>query len=387
MSKLITIFTWEIMGKIKRKSFWFSTLFIPFFIYVISSVPFMNSSQAPDRPTIIGFADGDPNITENLVKEFNSLRKNGEENFILMNTKKSFKENIKKLLIKKEIDIAIVFGKTPEKIKIFFIKPNFKIEAEKLRSILLRTYIKAKVNSKQLPPEIATFPEISVSQLFADKSNNLKFRKFTGAFAVILIFISSILFAGGMFIRSIAEEKSNRIIELLLTSCSPQVILLGKTLGLISVNFLQLSVWVLIGVLFFGTQLNLIFALPYFTELLLLFIVGYFFFTFLFVSIGAFVKTDNDAQQILAVISVILILPVIVLLHIFTHPFDLLTHFLLYFPLTSVPTAMLKLSTNNLESVEFLLVMMVDLLAFFLLLVLSKKYFGKKIMEYGGKKD
>ena len=383
--KLFTIFSWEVTEKMKRKAFWFSTIFIPLFIFVISTVPFLNTSNPPERPVIIGFTDSSSHFTPYLIDEVNILRQKAKNEIILMNTGTTGK-NIKTLLSQKDIDVGLTINKKATTFEIVFSKSIFRASAVTLKNIVSNAFLREKVDSVNLPAqlkaELLSSPKIAVKQL-KDDTNTKFLKKFEGAFAVILIFISSVLFAGGMFIRGIAEEKSNRIIELLLTSCETKTILLGKTFGLITVNIVQLLIWAFVGALFFPTQISVVLTLPYFFQLVILFAVGYLMFTLLFVSIGAFVKSDSDAQQLLAVISIVVILPVIVVLHIFGQPYDLLTQFLLYFPLTSVPTAMLKLSFQSLGNVEFLLTIIVDLFTFLILLLVSSKYFRKRVIEYG----
>jgi|GEM_PF-5552565 ABC-2 type transport system permease protein len=382
-NKLSLIFAWEVKEKIRRKSFWFSTLFIPLFIFVISSVPFLKNNTTPQRPLVIGFIDSHNYITPYLVREIQALRAKDDNSFILMNLKTSHLSP-ETLFKNKDIDAILFIGSEGKSVKITTRTRRLQAQAEKFINILKHAFLSKKISELQLSPNIKkqllSEPKISLST--QENGGDIFLTRFSGTFAFLLFFISSILFAGGMFTRSMADEKANRIIEILLTSTDAKTILLGKTLGLIAVNFLQLFLWVLLGILFFKSQILSAFLFTGFSQFLALFLAGYLMFTLLFVILGAFVKSDQDAQQFLAVISVIVILPVIIMLHIFNAPYDLLSTFMLYFPLTSIQTAMLKLIAHSLLPSELWISLSITFISFFLLLAFASKHFKKGILEY-----
>ena len=56
----------------------------------------------------------------------------------------------------------------------------------------------------------------------------------------MLIFM--VLTSGQLLVRSMVEEKSNRVIELLLSSCTPRDLMIGKIFGLSGLGILQMLV-------------------------------------------------------------------------------------------------------------------------------------------------
>jgi len=73
----------------------------------------------------------------------------------------------------------------------------------------------------------------------------------------MLIFM--VLTSGQLLVRSMVEEKSNRVIEVLLSSCTPRDLMAGKILGLSGLGILQMLVYALMGLaLALKTDTNLL---------------------------------------------------------------------------------------------------------------------------------
>ena len=87
------------------------------------------------------------------------------------------------------------------------------------------------------------------------------------------------LSTGQMLVRSVVEEKSNRLIEVLLSSCSSKDLLIGKILGLSALGLTTISVWVMIGLIAVIAFNTFSFSLGLISVLLIsiYFIIGYIF--------------------------------------------------------------------------------------------------------------
>ena len=136
------------------------------------------------------------------------------------------------------------------------------------------------------------------------------------------------LTGAGILLNSVIEEKSNRILEVLLTSASVPEIIGGKILGAAAVTLSALTVWVTVaGFAFVGrdpqlfadilsvlTHHGLVF---YFA---LYFVGGYLMYATLFTTIGAFCETPRDAQTLLGPLMILLTIPIVFMGQAVTHP-------------------------------------------------------------------
>jgi ABC-2 type transport system permease protein len=147
-------------------------------------------------------------------------------------------------------------------------------------------------------------------------------------FALGMLLWAMIFTGAGILLNSVIEEKSSRILEVLLASASVPQIMGGKILGVAGVTLTVLGVWFLIGaaVLFstapqmagdIGAVLLGRGLIVYFAAYL---VFGYIMYACLFAAIGAHCETSREAQTLLAPIMMILAIPVIFMGQAITRP-------------------------------------------------------------------
>jgi len=147
--------------------------------------------------------------------------------------------------------------------------------------------------------------------------------KFFAALIFIMMMYSMLLTYGTTLMRSVIEEKSSRIMEVLVSSVSPFQLMLGKVIGLGAAAFTQVSIWAIIGIAFFfvgkSTSLKIdpsvgrIVFNPLIAVFFVLFFVGgYLMYSSIFALIGSIVTSDKEAQHFIFPVSILLILPVMV---------------------------------------------------------------------------
>ncbi len=147
-------------------------------------------------------------------------------------------------------------------------------------------------------------------------------RAFTGTFFLYF----AIFFYGVAVLRSVLEEKTGRIVEVIVSSMRPRQLMLGKILGVGAVGLTQLGVWI-------GSALLIVLlALPSMVAFLpegldasdlqavapdlglvlvfgTLFVLGYFLYASLFAAVGAMCSTEEEAQQAQFPVMLLLIIP------------------------------------------------------------------------------
>lgn len=126
-----------------------------------------------------------------------------------------------------------------------------------------------------------------------------------------IILYTSLLFYGINTMRSILEEKSSRIIEILLSSVRPFPLLAGKIIGVGAVGFTQYLIWATGGaiVVSYGAMMlsafsagsvgfHFHFPLWLWGWFIIFFLGGYFLYASLYAAIGAAASSDQDANQL-----------------------------------------------------------------------------------------
>ncbi len=161
--------------------------------------------------------------------------------------------------------------------------------------------------------------------------------KFVGIFVGSMLLYMVILLYAVAVMRSTIEEKTGRIVEILISSLRPWQLMLGKILGVGSVGLTQLAVWVVFGIV--GLTLGLpalVAARPDLVDpallsqalpglgltalFLALFVGGYFLYAALYAAVGAICSTEEEAQQAQFPVAMLLVLPIMLLMPIIEDP-------------------------------------------------------------------
>jgi ABC-2 type transport system permease protein len=158
--------------------------------------------------------------------------------------------------------------------------------------------------------------------------------EFLGGFIGAMLLYMTILLYAVAVMRATLEEKTSRVVEILISSIRPSVLMMGKILGVGSVGLTQLAVWVTCGILALTMGVPaLVAARPEFVNpeylmealpglglsalFMALFLGGFFLYAAIYASVGAMCSSEEDAQQaqvpviMLLVPSVMLVMPVI----------------------------------------------------------------------------
>ena len=128
---------------------------------------------------------------------------------------------------------------------------------------------------------------------------------FATAVAMVMLLYLVVLIYGVAVMRSVIEEKSSRIIEVLLSSVTAKELLAGKILGVGAVGLTQILIWIIFAVTFAVS--GMMAAKSFVSEIHIptagfiffgvFFLLGYFLYSAMYAAIGSMVTTDQEAQQ------------------------------------------------------------------------------------------
>lgn len=151
---------------------------------------------------------------------------------------------------------------------------------------------------------------VRISEAGEEESGFLE--SFGLSYVFLIMLMIMILTSGQMLVRSLVEEKSNRIIEILISSCSPMDLMFGKILGISLLGIVQVLFWALIGsVLVLAVDLSNL-PLDNIWLMVLYFLLGFLLYAALFVAFGSLASTEQEAQQMTGYLTMLLMLPIII---------------------------------------------------------------------------
>jgi ABC-2 type transport system permease protein len=189
---------------------------------------------------------------------------------------------------------------------------------------------------------------------------------------VYLLWVA-ILAISQMLLNNIIEEKSNRIIEVLLSSVTPGELMMGKLAGIAAIGLTMVSVWVgaLVGVLTWkagnasglaGQLLQALNGSHIILMFLFYFVLGYLMYAALILAIGSVCNTIKEAQNFMPIITMGMMVPLLTMTFIPKDPNGTLARVLSWIPPYTPFTMMNRVNANP---------PMVDLIGTTILLLIS----------------
>jgi ABC-2 type transport system permease protein len=152
-----------------------------------------------------------------------------------------------------------------------------------------------------------------------------------GTFAFVMVLYMSLLLYGIAVMRGILEEKSSRVMEVLLGSLTPDQLMTGKIVGIGLVGLTQMGIYVVTaGALraYFAAQqaaAEWTSALDAFSPMKMMwfvvfYLLGYFMYTALFAAIGAVCNTEQEAQNLQTPVVMCLVVPMMLAFFFVNNP-------------------------------------------------------------------
>lgn len=425
MNHLPLIIKREYLTKVKNKSFIVMTILSPMIMIVLISVVAYLSQLNNDKVRTITVLD-ESELVENTFKNSENTKYTILRDISLEDAKKIVKETASYglLHINKSKDIDAISNDikffSEESPSITLISDLESQLEKKLTNIKLQQQgvDVAMINASKISIDIAqeSFDGEKTSKI--DSVVKLIF----GGIAGYLLFMFIIIY-GNMIMRSVIEEKTSRIIEVIISSVKPMQLMLGKIIGTSLAGITQFVIWIILGgvlmtiiSLVFGIDVaeiqtpqqevmqqamanpdvntkveNLITAfynLPI-TNLiiafLLFFISGYLLYSSLYAAIGAAVDNETDTQQFLLPIMLPLILAVYIgLFTVIEDPHGTVSTVFSFIPLTS-PVVMLMRIPFGVPIWQQLVSLLLLIGTFIFTVWIAAKIYRVGILMYGKK--
>lgn len=309
----------EFITNVKRKEFIILTLLLPLILLTSMVIPLFFMQTVSHEKETLGVVDETGIVmpvlkeryTDYLIKEIANAE---EARQLLENNNISSYIIIEKDFIEK--------GKVSYYSKIqlsSFSSANMNLERIvsdiAIENLLRNEGISNEVINKVKDP--IEMERITVTKTGDEKETPFSF---VGNYLLPLFLFMSIMNAGGYLLNGIVEEKENKVVEVLLSTISPSELLSGKILGLGGLGILQVSIWG-IGIIAVTKILNI----PLITFengiiIMIFFILGYFFYSSIFAMIGSISTSTRDSQQISAIVSFIVFIPMLLFFGIVQNP-------------------------------------------------------------------
>ena len=355
MNKILQIIRFELVTLLSRKSYRRIVLFVPVIGFLIySGALLINRGITPEGITDL-FSQVSVIPQQGIVDKSGLIQfipEEIEDEIFLINNEPAARELI-----------------TEGKISSFFI-----LDVEYLQNGRI-DFIQLNYNFLATQAETRNLEIVLTRNLFSDMSASIRYlqpmeihttflgnqleKDFGGPdqfwlpYTIMMLFYILIIGASSLMLNSITNEKKNRVIEILLTSISPNEMLIGKTIALGIAGLLQTTIWFSSGLILLnlaGRSFSLPDAYTLPPSLLIwgviFFILGYSLYSSLMAGLGALVPNPKEGSQATIVVIFPLIIPLFFSSLVATSPNALLFVIFSIFPLTSPVSMVSRMSAT-----------------------------------------
>ena len=339
--KLLQIIRREYMQRIQKKSFWISTVLMPLIFIAIGLLPVMFRNLSPSRPVRIAVIDLHGNVYENFRRNLlDSGKKShpGDAKYIVEqrvagSDLAASLDRIRQEVAGGKLDGYLVVGSN------FEDESNFKYYGRNVSNIEvnrdLGTALTPVVAAARLerdridatPEQVASWiRRVNVDTFQVQEGGATRKSGFGAAYAmtfgfIFILYICQIIY-GVANMRGILEEKTSRIMEVLLATFTSGQLMTGKLVGIGMVGLTQILVYaVTAGVMMtyaavstMSVDPNILDAVKlinpiYLVYFVVFFLLGYFIYSALFLGIGSLCSSEEDAQNLQAPVMFLIVVP------------------------------------------------------------------------------
>jgi ABC-2 type transport system permease protein len=403
MNKVLLIIQREYLSRVRKKAFLVTVFLVPVLLLAMYAVMFLIYKNSNELNTV---------RTVKVIDEsgvFAGKLKNGKSiKFENLNTPLA---TAKKDLKKHEDDIVLFIPKAygqPKAVQVLSEKkPNMSVSnaiERQLNDIATNNNMIAQgINAKQLN-NIRSNISISAKEVTDsgdEKESNIGALYVIGVACAIMIYLSLFIY-GAQVMRGVIEEKTNRIIEVIVSSVKPFQLMLGKIIGVALVSLTQFILWILLS-LAVSFIANKYFAAPQSPMLgfleglknvpfgfiiscfLFYFLTGFLLYSALFAAVGSAVDSESETQQFMFPITMPLLFTYLISVSFLAqNPDSSLAFWLSVVPFTA-PVAMMVRLPFDPPTWQLVLSMCMMVIGFLFTTWVASRIYRVGILMYGKK--
>jgi ABC-2 type transport system permease protein len=264
------------------------------------------------------------------------------------------------------------------------------IYAEALRNEKL----KAKGVNPQILHDIDELANLNVVKVSDGGESHDGGATFLAGYLTGFLMYMGLLIYGSMILRSVVEEKSTRVIEVMVSSVSPFDLLVGKVLGISAAAVLQMTVWAIMMALLAtvgvsaaqnmaGSNLDINIPPELFIYFVVFYILGFLIYATLFAALGATADQESDVQQASLPITLLVVIPILLMTSVIQSPSSTMSTVLSMVPFFAPILMMGRIFSETPPIWQIALSMAIMIATFFGVLWVAARIYRTGILMYG----
>lgn len=408
MQKILSVIKREYIQIIRTKGFIIGTILGPVIMAAFIVVPVALQFVSVDKQERLGVVDLSQEVFLEMDKMMNEKLKDGTRRYLLEEYKPSpdveeLRQELNKKVLRKELSAYIFIPKDiAEKGEAEYISEHVSDLDKRgnISRVLSSIIIEKRLKEEGLDPQqIGNY--MRPVPLTIKKVTKRGVEKDTGgtfiySYFLVLILYMTVIFYGQIIMRGVIEEKSSRVVEVILSSLRPFQLLAGKILGIAAVGFTQYAIWALFGFaasryskrlisgifpVAEGFELNI--PTYIFFYFIIFFILGYFLYGTVYAAIGSMVNSEKEAQYLVMPVTMLLVIPLLLIIFVMKSPNSSVSIILSLIPFFAPVLMLLRVSVLLPPFVQVGGSILILILTTVLMIWLSAKIYRVGILMHG----
>lgn len=381
--KFLTLYRFNLLQKLRAKSFLISTVLMVLFL-----VGFGNIERILDW-----FSGDDPKVA--LVSELSTdlrpaLKKAGVTSDI---TPKEYTvAEARKAVDRGTFDIVAIVQDSYD-VTLVSASPESELQTQ-VATVVKQVRDQAVITDAKIDPNVlaSLAKPVPVKQELTStggKSEDELFAASALVYVLLFLMYFTIAIYGGMIVTEIANEKSSRVMELLISAASPIQHMLAKILSIATVSLVQLSI--LVGVGYYSAQSSSLFdqlsldslSARTIIYLFVFFLLGYFLYATLLAALGSLVSRVEDAQQVTLPVILLIVAAFMISMFSLNAPTNQAVVVLSFVPFFTPMVMFLRVMLTDVPLWQVSISLILMLISISLALFVGTKFYRGGVLFYG----
>lgn len=395
----------EVIQQIFSKRFIFATLSLPIFLVIIFGVQFLFMNFDGEGNSLRVLSD-DQETLELLQSQLEEIENENPANLMVDYQRidsqdlDEYVEGNREAILGGDINgVLFVPLAALEDKEVIFYSNNAGNQnlLNRVRTVVNNVVLNSYVNSRDMPDDIIDFVRLNVSvqniRVTASGTDDRDTRGQQGiaAFFNILLYMSLFMVAAPVM-GAVNEEKSSRVVEVVLSSVSSAELMAGKIVGSAIAGFTQMFIWLIPVVLIASGSLPLLIFLSDIeiqlnVSMLLYFLMNYLIGVLIFLSIfsafGAMFDSPQDAQSSMFPVMLLIIVPFFLAFSVVDNPTSMLGVIGSMLPFFSILVMPARMVLIDVPFWQFVVAVLINLATLYFVVLLCGKIYRFTILMTG----
>ncbi|HTC95141.1 MAG TPA: ABC transporter permease [Terriglobales bacterium] len=314
----------EYLQRLRTRAFWVMTFFIPAMMAGFTLLPSKLMTMKVSGVKRIIVVSDDPQLAEGFKEQFIAKGNGSSEQYSVETDSTATDAELQRLksqAANKKFDgfvwltkDAVAGGKVN-----FYTRSTADFEMqERLSQTLFRSVVRQRVlDSGAIHVDVDNLlKRVQLNEVSVEAGKSTGGALFFTTVLLVAVLYTTVIVHGVAVMRSVLEEKTSRVMEVMLATVTPKELMAGKMIGVGAVGLTQIAVWAIVAAIARGSAMAAASAMGesvhlspatsiYFT---IFYVLGFMLYSSMSAALGAMVNSDEEAQQL----SFVVVMPIVV---------------------------------------------------------------------------